>query len=93
MIKEPLPVRWGACDLKATVGEAVIMAYKKITGEECNSVMEDCKASWHDEAHARAVKEADQAGLKGAEREAFIRENEELYYEMLEETGMGGLGL
>ena len=49
--------------------------------------MEDCRATWREEAHNLAVKEADDAALKGAEREAFIQERKRQRYTELEKLG------
>lgn len=41
---------------------------------------ERSRTYWLEEARAQAIKEAEDAGLRGAEREAFIRERTEIYY-------------
>jgi hypothetical protein len=41
---------------------------------------EKCKTYWLEEARAQAIKEAEDAALRGAEREAFIQEHTEIYY-------------
>lgn len=43
-------------------------------------IMEDCRLSWHE----HAVKEADNVGLEGQEREDFIKKR----YAELEKLGM-----
>lgn len=49
--------------------------------------MEDCEASWREEAHAFAVKEADDSRLTGVDRESFVRERERQRYMELEKLG------
>lgn len=41
---------------------------------------EKARAYWLEEARAQAIQEAEDAGLRGTEREAFIRERTEIYY-------------
>jgi len=49
--------------------------------------MEDCRASWREEARRRATKEADGSGLQGTERDAFILKREAEIYAELERIG------
>ena len=41
---------------------------------------ENCRTYWLEEARAQAIKEAEDAELRGPEREAFIGERTEIYY-------------
>jgi predicted DsbA family dithiol-disulfide isomerase len=41
---------------------------------------EKCRTYWLEEARAQAIKEAEDAGLRGTERDAFIQERTEIYY-------------
>ena len=41
---------------------------------------ETCRTYWLEEARAQAIKEAEDAGLRGTERDAFIQERTEIYY-------------
>jgi predicted DsbA family dithiol-disulfide isomerase len=41
---------------------------------------ETCRTYWLEEARAQAIKEAEDAGLRGAERDAFIQEHTKIYY-------------
>jgi hypothetical protein len=42
--------------------------------------LEKCRTYWLDEARAQAIQEAEDAGLRAAEREEFIRQHTEIYY-------------
>jgi len=41
---------------------------------------ENCRTYWLEEARAQAITEAEDAGLRGTERESFIRERTDIYY-------------
>jgi hypothetical protein len=41
---------------------------------------EKCRSYWRNEARAQAIQEAEEAGLESTERQAFVREHEEIYY-------------
>jgi hypothetical protein len=41
---------------------------------------EKARSYWLEEARAKAIQEAEDAGLRGPEREAFIREHTDIYY-------------
>lgn len=41
---------------------------------------EKAKSYWLEEARAQAIQEAEDAGLRGQERETFIRERTEIYF-------------
>jgi hypothetical protein len=41
---------------------------------------EKCRSYWREEARAQAIQEAEEAGLEGTQRQAFVREREEIYY-------------
>jgi len=41
---------------------------------------ETCRPYWLEEARAQAIKEAEESGLRGTERDAFIQERTEIYY-------------
>ena len=41
---------------------------------------ETCRTYWLEEARAQAIKEAEETGLRGTERDAFIQEQTEIYY-------------
>ena len=41
---------------------------------------ETCRTYWLEEARAQAIQEAEDAGLRGTERDAFIQERTEIYY-------------
>jgi hypothetical protein len=47
-------------------------------------IMEDCKASWHEEARARATEEATLKGLQGEVALWYVREREPVIYKDLE---------
>jgi hypothetical protein len=42
--------------------------------------VETYQAYWLEEARAHAIQEAEEAGVRGIEREAFIRERTDIYY-------------
>lgn len=41
---------------------------------------EKARSYWLEEARAQAIQEAEDAGIRGPEREAFIREHTEIYF-------------
>jgi hypothetical protein len=41
---------------------------------------ETCRTYWLEEARAQAIQEAEDAGLRGTERDDFIREQTDVYY-------------
>ena len=41
---------------------------------------EKCRTYWLEEARAQAIQEAEDAGLRGTERDAFTQERTEIYY-------------
>ncbi len=41
---------------------------------------ETCRNYWLEEARAQAIQEAENAGLRGQERDQFIREHTDVYY-------------
>jgi hypothetical protein len=45
---------------------------------------EESRANWREAARARAICEAEDAGLRGSERQVFITDRTELYYAELE---------
>jgi hypothetical protein len=47
-------------------------------------IMEYRRATWRDNARAHAIKDAEEAELRGPEREAFILERMKIYYAELE---------
>jgi hypothetical protein len=55
-------------------------------------VMEECRATWRAEAHARAVKEAEAAGLdpddSSEQVRGFIKSRTEAHYSALEKLGL-----
>ena len=42
--------------------------------------MEKFRTYWLEEARAQAIKEAEDAGLRGQDREVFIQEHTDIYY-------------
>ena len=63
------------------------MQYSKFTEKECKTVIEECRASWREDAHKKAIRDADFVGLKGTNRELYIRGRERFHYEALERLG------
>ena len=59
---------------------------------EDERIAEDFRMNWHEAAHKRAVAEANQEGLEGAEREVFIKKREAEVYTELESEARKGLG-
>jgi hypothetical protein len=47
-------------------------------------IKEECRATWWDNARAHAINDAEEVGLRGAERETFIQERTKSYYAQLE---------
>ena len=56
-----------------------------------DSNMDECRATWHEEAHRRAVEESKQTGLENVELEIFIRNREADLYAELEKLGQENL--
>jgi hypothetical protein len=63
------------------------MQHSKLTIKECNTVMEACRASWREDAHKKAIRDAEFVGLEGTNRELYIRERERFHYAALERLG------
>jgi hypothetical protein len=59
--------------------------------DENQRILEDCRASWHEEAYATALKEADERKLQGTERDDFIKTRKAERYAELEKLGMENL--
>jgi hypothetical protein len=53
--------------------------------------VEECKATWREEARARAVQEAKDQGLHGGEAEAHVQRGTEEIYAELEKIGLENL--
>jgi hypothetical protein len=53
--------------------------------------MEECRATWREEAKSRAVKEADERGLEATERDKFISKRELEICAELEKIGTENL--
>ena len=49
-------------------------------------ILEERRATWRDIARAHAINDAEEAGLRGEERETFIGERMKSYYSELEKT-------
>ncbi len=56
-------------------------------------ISENLKMGWRENAHNHAVAEANQQGLQGAERDAFLRKREPEIYAELEKIGRENLGV
>ena len=53
--------------------------------DEDEKIDEQSRDDWREAARARAISEAEDAGLRGAKRQKFILKHTKLYYEELEE--------
>lgn len=60
-----------------------------MNGEPLN--LDECRATWREEAHRRAVEESKQTGLENVELEIFIRNREADLYAELEKLGQENL--
>jgi hypothetical protein len=49
-----------------------------------DEITEQSRDDWREAARARAISEAEDAGLRGAERQKFILKRTKIYYEELE---------
>lgn len=52
---------------------------------------EECRATWREEAKARANQEAKESGLTGEEALQFVRKRMPNIYDELREIGEGGI--
>jgi hypothetical protein len=51
---------------------------------DADETAQESEADWREAARARAICEAEDAGLRGTERQVFIADRTELYYAELE---------
>jgi len=56
--------------------------------DEMEMMLEDCKATWREEARGRAKQDVKNKGLYGKAAEEFFRERMEFHYAALEKLGM-----
>jgi hypothetical protein len=77
--------RWMYRWLKRDHGESLLLPSElssQLGDNDGNT--EESRANWREAARARAICEAEDAGLRGTERQAFITGRTEIYYAELE---------